>query len=122
MHFSNLRIYSISVELEQEVILIINGISYSWNTPQVSQIRRSSASVTANIVEGCSYQKYPKNYIRFLTIALGSCDETQHHLFILLQKKCINESVYKELTRKYKNLAVRINNFITVIKNNHNLS
>jgi len=121
MHFSDLKVYCISKELEQKVIPIINGISYSWNIPQVSQIRRSSSSVTANIIEGCSHQKYPKNYIRFLTIALGSCDETQHHLFILNQKKCINDNVYEKLVKKYKNLAVRINNFITIIKNNHNL-
>ena len=121
MHFSDLRIYRISKELEQEVISITNDIPYSWNIPQVKQIRRSSSSVTANIVEGCSHQKYPKNYIRFLTIALGSCDETQHHLFILNQKKCINDNVYEELVKKYKNLAVRINNFIKIIKKNNNL-
>jgi four helix bundle protein len=48
-----------------------------------SQIRRSSASSTANISEGCG-RKTKTEFARFLVIALGSTNETEN--FLLLSK------------------------------------
>jgi four helix bundle protein len=48
-----------------------------------SQIRRSSASITANISEGCG-RKTKTEFSRFLVIALGSVNETEN--FLLLSK------------------------------------
>jgi four helix bundle protein len=45
-----------------------------------SQIRRSIKSVKSNIVEGYGRRRYKQEYIRFLTFALASCDETTDHL------------------------------------------
>ncbi|MBI5328575.1 MAG: four helix bundle protein [Deltaproteobacteria bacterium] len=47
------------------------------------QIRRSSKSVPANIVEGFGRRRYKDDFIRFLTIAHASCSETIEHLEIL---------------------------------------
>jgi len=41
-----------------------------------SQIRRSIKSVKSNIVEGYGRRRYKQEYIRFLTFAQASCDET----------------------------------------------
>ena len=46
----------------------------------VDQIRRSSVSVAANIVEG--YQKGRKEYLRFLDISRGSLEETKYFLLL----------------------------------------
>ena len=48
-----------------------------------SQIRRSSKSISSNIVEGFGRRRYKNDYIKFLTYALASCDETIDHLEIL---------------------------------------
>jgi len=42
-----------------------------------SQIRRSSKSICANVAEGIGRQMSPKDVVRFLRNALGSCDETR---------------------------------------------
>jgi len=41
-----------------------------------SQIRRSSKSVKSNLVEGYGRRIYKNEYIRFITFALASNDET----------------------------------------------
>ena len=45
-----------------------------------SQIRRSAKSVSSNLVEGFGRRSYKNDYIKFLTYALASCDETIDHL------------------------------------------
>ena len=42
-----------------------------------SQLRRSSKSICANLGEGMSKQASSKDVVRFLRMALGSCDETR---------------------------------------------
>lgn len=41
-----------------------------------SQLRRSSKSVSANIVEGYGRRRYRAEYVRFLTFSHASCDES----------------------------------------------
>ena len=41
-----------------------------------SQIRKSSKSIKSTIVEGYGRRKYQQDYIRFLTYAIASNDET----------------------------------------------
>lgn len=45
-----------------------------------SQIRRSSKSIRSNIVEGYGRRRYQNDYLRFLTYAHASVDETRDHL------------------------------------------
>jgi four helix bundle protein len=55
-----------------------------------SQLRRSSDSINSNIVEGYGRNKYLKDFIRFLTFAYSSNNETINQL-----KKL--ENLYTEL-------------------------
>lgn len=46
-----------------------------------SQIRRASASIPANIAEGCGRNTKPE-LARFLQIAMGSASELEYHLLL----------------------------------------
>ena len=48
-----------------------------------SQIRRSSKSVGANIVEGFGRKKYRGEYVRFLTYSLASCETSITWIFCM---------------------------------------
>lgn len=62
-----------------------------------SQIRRSSDSINSNIVEGYGRKDCKKDFLRFLSIARGSHDETINHLV----KICL---LYPELSKEIKPL------------------
>ena len=72
-----------------------------------SQIRRSSASITANIAEGFSRFSF-KDKNRFYYNARGSLSETQNHLLLAQSIGYIN----KDDCEKLINIASRIKQII----------
>ena len=50
-----------------------------------SQIRRSSKAISATIVEGFGRKLYQQEFVRYLTYAIASCDETREHLELLFE-------------------------------------
>lgn len=81
-----------------------------------SQIRRSSKSVRANIVEGYGRRAYKNDYIRFLIFSLASNDETRDHLDVLFETKSLkNKELYLELCNYIETLGKMLNRFISAI-------
>ena len=78
-----LKIYQIAVKLRNEVYEDVNRITNNWKIKDIDQIKRSSSSVASNIAEGFGRRFYPKDYIRFLNLAIGSSDESQNHTDVL---------------------------------------
>lgn len=122
MSFEKLKIYQIAIELSKEIDEWSRNQSFYWKDKEIIQIQRSSSSVPSNIIEGYSYKIYPKKYIFFLTIALGSSDETQIHSKILNNREQMDEKTYEYFTHKYKDLSIRILNLAKFISKENNLS
>ena len=88
-----------------------------------SQIRRSSKSVVTNIVEGYGRRRYKADYVRFLTYALASCDETREHLELLWKTGSLkNEDLYVRLDLLNDELGRKLNRFIQTVELKHNTS
>ena len=70
-------------QLAHQLFLSVQKEIKSWPVDErfamVAQVRRSSLSVAANIVEG-SAKRGPKEFRRFLDIAMGSMAETEYLL------------------------------------------
>jgi len=61
-----------------------------------SQTRRSSASIGANIAEGCC-RKGDSELGRFLQIAMGSASELEYHLLLARDLDFLNSPDYQRL-------------------------
>ena len=111
-------------QLAREVVISVHYMSL--NLPKFelyetgSQIRRSSKSVRSNIVEGYGRRMYKQEFIRFLTFAIGSNDETLDHLETLFETSSLtDEVVYNELWQKIDLLGKKQNSFLTAVQKNH---
>jgi four helix bundle protein len=87
------------------------GVSQARLPGLVSQIRRSAASVPANIAEGCG-RNGDRDFSRFLSIAAGSASETQYHFFLAHELKFIGTNHYVEIDRQIKEVKRMLNGFM----------
>ena len=79
-----------------------------------SQIRRSAASVAANIAEGCG-KRGNREFYRLLNMALGSASELEYHFLLAHDLNFVSEESYKRLdhsvvgiNRMLASLVVRV--------------
>jgi four helix bundle protein len=61
-----------------------------------SQLRRTAASIPANIVEGCG-RRSDGEFTRFLQIARGSASELEYHLLLARDLRLLNEANFRNL-------------------------
>jgi four helix bundle protein len=75
-----------------------------------AQIRRSSKSIVANFVEGYGRRHYKAEYIKFLTYALASCDETKAHLELLNETQSLPSDEFDYFYANYRKIGAMIYN------------
>jgi four helix bundle protein len=64
-----------------------------------SQLRRSAASIGANIAEG-SGRRSNNEICRFLQISRGSASETEYHLLLARDLKFLRDEDFRKLSRE----------------------
>ena len=69
------RAHALSIEIHR----LARGFSHAGFTNLRSQITRAADSVPATIVEGCGAST-PKEFARFLDMAIKAANETEYHL------------------------------------------
>ena len=77
---AKLEVYRIAHHLALKVHRLTLRLSRYQEYEEGSQIRRSSKSVSSQIVEGHALRRYKAEYIRYLVRAYGSAEETIEHL------------------------------------------
>jgi four helix bundle protein len=87
-HLLTLAIYEVTRKFPREEVF---GLT--------SQIRRASASIGANIAEGCGRRSDPEMK-RFVQIARGSANELEYHLLLAGDLQLLPVEEFKELEAK----------------------
>ncbi|KKR71421.1 MAG: Ribosomal protein S23 [Candidatus Woesebacteria bacterium GW2011_GWA2_40_7b] len=113
--FEDLKIWQESHRLAMEIYVITRSFPKDELYGLVSQLRRSSLSIPANIIEGF-YRYSTKELIQFLINARGSTGETIYHLLVSKDLKYINEDNYSRLRQRYEILAMSINALINSLR------
>jgi four helix bundle protein len=76
-----------------------------------SQIRRSSASIPANIAEGCG-RSGEAELARFLRIAMGSASELDYHLLLARDLALLNNVDYNPLANDVEEIKRMLTSLI----------
>lgn len=85
-----------------------------------SQIRRSVKSVRSNIVEGHGKRVWKSDFLRHLTYAIGSCDETIDHLDTLEETGSLqDQSLYEDLFDGLDHLKRKLVKFRQGVEREH---
>ena len=119
--YRDLEIYNESKRLAIEIHKISLSFPKFELYEEGNQIRRSSKSVTSQIVEGYGRRRYKADFIKYLIYAQSECDETIVHLdFVFETESLKDETLYLRLKTEYNTLSKRINKFIQWVEENLN--
>ena len=80
-----------------------------------SQTRRASASIPANIAEGCG-REGDNELARFLQIAMGSASELEYHLLLARDLGFLAEALYVEFNTKTTEVKRMLATFILKLR------
>lgn len=97
--FRELKVWQSFHEVTLEVYRLTAQFPESERYGLTSQLRRSAASMGANIAEGCGRDSEP-DFVKYLIIASGSASETCYHLLLARDLGFITEPVYDEIIGK----------------------
>jgi len=121
MSYKNLEIW----QLARELVIDIHAMTLS-KLPKFemfeegAQIRKSSKSVKSTIVEGYGRRRYKNEFIRFLTYAIGSNDETVDHLEMLFETGSLTDKdLYNDLIERLDKLGRKLTLFIKSVSKSH---
>ncbi len=79
--FKDLQIWQKGMDIAEKCYFLTKSFPKEELYGMIQQIRRSSASIPANIAEGYG-RRSPKDYSRFLNISQGSINELKTHLLL----------------------------------------
>jgi four helix bundle protein len=120
MNYKDLEIWQLAREVVVEIHKMTLSLPKFEQYEEGSQIRRSSKSVKSNIVEGYGRRNYKNEYIRFITFALASNDETLDHLENLFETGSLTDKIfYDTLHNKIELLGKKINRFLQSVQADH---
>ncbi len=76
--YRELEVYQLAHQLALEVHrMTLEELPPFERYEQGSQIRRSAKAIPSAIVEGFGRKLYQQEFVRYLTYAIASCDETK---------------------------------------------
>ncbi len=80
-----------------------------------SQLRRCSASIPANIAEGCG-RSGDAELNRFMLISMGSASELEYHLLLARDLSYLDSKQHRDLSQRTQEVKRMLSTFITKLR------
>ena len=121
MSYKKLEIWQIADELVIKIHrMTLQELPAFEMYEEGSQIRRSIKSVKSSIVEGYGRRVSKQEFLKFLTYASASNDETLDHLETLYETGSLTDpELFKALSDRLDKLGRKINLFIQSVERGH---
>ena len=107
VHVLTLKLYKITAKFPQEEKF---GL--------ISQIRRASSSVGANLMERC-HRINRKEFRQFVGIARGSIGELKYHLLLAKDLEYIKEDLYQQIKEEINVISKMLYGLIQSLTHTH---
>ena len=113
-NFESLRVYQLSEHLADQIWSIVCAWSVFARDTVGKQLVRAADSIGANIAEGTGRGSYVDNR-RFVRIARGSLNETQHWLRRAYKRQLLGDKEVRDLKATVDELAPKLNAYLKSI-------
>ena len=113
-NFESLRVYQLSELLADQIWTIVMKWNGFTRDTVGKQLVRAADSIGANIAEGTGRGTFVDNR-RFVRIARGSLNETQHFLRRAYKRKLLNDKDIRALRPLVDELAPKLNSYLKSI-------
>ena len=114
--FRELQVWRKGHHLVLDVYRATSGFPREELYGLTSQVRRSVASIPANLAEGCGRGGDPE-LARFMQITMGSASELEYHLLLARDLNYLSDTDYQELAERTKEIKRMLAPFINRLKN-----
>ncbi len=94
----NYELFKVAHSLVLDIYKITTYFPDSERFGIISQMRRAAYSIPANIIEGNT--KGEKEFIHFLKISLGSCEELRYFLLLSKDLQYLKEKDFEKLEER----------------------
>jgi len=117
--FEDVKAWRFASDFRKEIYKITKDFPKEELYCLVSQLRRASISIHANIAEGYGRYNFQEN-IQFCRIAQGSLNEVLALLYCVLDEKYISADIFDNLYNKGREVKIAINGYIGFLKQQQN--
>ena len=97
--FKKLEVWQVAHQVTCQIYKETASFPKSESFGLTAQLRRSSASIAANIAEGCGRHGDPE-FSRFVRISLGSATELEYHLLLSRDVGLVNDVIHARLSEQ----------------------
>lgn len=102
--FEKLEVWGKAIEYADRIYAVTKSFPDIERFGLISQLRRASVSISANIAEGSS-RSSKKDVARFVEIAYGSTIETISHMHISKRQQFLTDLDFEELYTRAEELT-----------------
>ena len=113
--FKSLNVWEKAMDLTDEVYKLVRLFPREETYSLGDQLRRAAVSIPSNIAEGYK-RNSDKEYIQFLSVANGSCAETETQILIAIRQNMITEEEAEKAIELLDEIPRMLNSLINKIK------